>query len=105
MHPNDTEKARILEQLARKSLTLTLQTLAHVGQTEIARVLGISDSTISRIKSDRLEEVVKVLAACGLKVVPHDYHGDHSEFMDAALVFACYGIKALRKDQQILNSE
>ena len=105
MQPNDTEKARAMEQLARKNLTLTLQALAQVGQTEIARILGISDATVSRIKSERLEEVVKVLAACGLKVVPQDYHGDHCEFMDAALMFACYGIKALRKDQRTLTRE
>lgn len=99
MEINNDEKARILKHLAHSSLTLTLQTFAQVGQAEIARALSISDSTVSRIKSERLEEVVNVLAACGLKIVPQDYHGDHCEYIDAALVFACYGIKALRKDQ------
>lgn len=35
--------------------------------------MGISDSTISRIKTERLEECVTLLAHLGLKVVPSDY--------------------------------
>ena len=91
------------KQAAHKSLSLALQALSSVGQSEIARNLGISDATVSRIKSERLEEVVNVLAACGLKVVPQEFQGDHAEFLDAALVFACYGIKAVRKDQRLLS--
>jgi predicted XRE-type DNA-binding protein len=99
---NDDEKARTKKLLTRKNLPLALQTIVQVGQTEITNMLGISDSTVSRIKSERLEKVIKVLAACDLKVVPKNYHGDHAEFIDAALVLSYCGIKAVRKDQRLL---
>lgn len=40
----------------------------------IAVTMGLSDSTISRIKNERLEEVLTILAHLGLKVVPVDAH-------------------------------
>jgi hypothetical protein len=105
VNTHSSESARNIEVIARKNLSLALQAIAQAGQTEIAQRLNFSTSTVSRIKSERLEEVIKVLAACGLKVVQQDYHGDHAEFIDAALVFAAYGLKAVRKDQRVLNQE
>ena len=105
MNADNSEKARTIERVAHKSLTTALQALSQVGQVEIAQCLGISNSTVSRIKSERLEEVVKVLAACGLKIVPQDYGGVHAEFIEAALVFAYYGVKAIRKDQGLLTED
>jgi hypothetical protein len=78
-------------------MSIALQAHAQVGQVEIARRLQLSAATVSRIKSERLEEVLKVLAASGLKVMPLETTGNYSgEFIDAALVFAVYGIKAIR---------
>ena len=105
MNTLPTENTRNIEAVARNSLSMALQALAQVGQAEIARCLNLSTSTVSRIKSERLEEVVNVLAVCGLKIVPQDYSGDHAEFIDAALVFAAYGLKAIQKDQRLLTEE
>ena len=35
--------------------------------------MGVSEATISRIKNERAEEVLLVLAHLGLKIVPADY--------------------------------
>jgi hypothetical protein len=103
VNTNDDEIARTKELLTRKSLSLALQAIAQVGQTEFANMLGISYSTVSRINSERLEEMIKLLAACDLKVVPQNYHGNHAEFIDTALMLASYSIKAVRKDQRLLT--
>ncbi|MBL4826713.1 MAG: Lrp/AsnC family transcriptional regulator [Spongiibacteraceae bacterium] len=105
MNTHSPDTTRNIEVIARKNLSLVLQAIAQAGQAEIAQRLNFSTSTVSRIKSERLEEVIKVLAACGLKIVPQDCHGDHAEFIDAALVFAAYGLTAVRKDQSVLNQE
>lgn len=39
----------------------------------VAAAMGTSDSTVSRIKTERLEEVVLFLAHLGLKIVPADF--------------------------------
>lgn len=36
--------------------------------------MGVSDSTISRIKTERMEECITLLSHLGLKVVPASYH-------------------------------
>jgi predicted XRE-type DNA-binding protein len=105
VNTNDDEKSRTKELLTRKNLSLALQASAQMGQTEIASILGICGSTVSRIKLKRLEEVIKVLAAFDLNVVPQNYHGDHAEFIDAALVLSYCGIKAVRKDQRLLAEQ
>lgn len=54
----------------RRSLTLVLQRLAVPGtQARLADSAGLSESTVSRIKSDRLEDVLTMLAYLDLKVV------------------------------------
>lgn len=39
------------------------------GQIEIARSLGLSESTVSEMKGKQIPLVAKLLAVCGLKVV------------------------------------
>lgn len=59
---------------ARKGVQLALQALQEPGKAgAVAAAMGVSDSTISRIKTERLEEVVMVLAHLGLKVVPAEF--------------------------------
>lgn len=59
---------------ARKGLQLALHAMQDAGKAgEVAAAMGVSDSTISRIKTERLEEVVLFLAHLGLKVVPSAY--------------------------------
>lgn len=53
--------------------SLVLQRMAAAGQNELAKLMGVSESTINRIKTERLEEVLLVLAHLGLKVVPAEF--------------------------------
>lgn len=59
---------------ARKGVQLALQRLQEPGKAgAVAVAMGVSDSTISRIKTERMEEVVALLAHLGLKVVPAEF--------------------------------
>lgn len=59
---------------ARKGVQLALQALQESGKAgAVAAAMGVSDSTISRIKTERLEEVALMLAHLGLKVVPANF--------------------------------
>lgn len=56
---------------ARKANAMLLQALKAPGsQVAIAASLGASESTISRIKNERLHECLMFLYAAGFKVVP-----------------------------------
>jgi len=59
---------------ARKGVQRALQSLQEAGKAgAVALSMGVSDSTVSRIKTERLEECVLMLAHLGLKVVPTDF--------------------------------
>lgn len=59
---------------ARKGVRLALQRLQEPGKaTSVAESMGVSDSTVSRIKTERMEEVIVLLAHLGLKVVPAEF--------------------------------
>lgn len=57
----------------QKAVSLVLQRMAEGTQAALAVSMGISESTVNRIKTERLEEVMLMLAHLGLKVVPADY--------------------------------
>lgn len=58
---------------ARNALARILQVLAPAGsQVAIAASMGASESTVSRIKNERLPECLAFLYACGFKVVSAD---------------------------------
>ena len=55
---------------ARKSYSTVLQRLQTPGtQTAIAAAMGVSESTISRMKTEQLEHLCLLLAHAGLKIV------------------------------------
>lgn len=55
---------------AIKNERIILKALADTGQVAVARELGVSESSISKSK-DSVQPMAKILAACGLKVVPN----------------------------------
>jgi hypothetical protein len=56
---------------ARKGAQLAFQALQEPGKASaIAVCMGMSDATVSRIKNERMEEGLLLLAHLGLKVVP-----------------------------------
>lgn len=59
---------------ARKTVQQALQRLQEPGTgVAVAAAMGVSESTVSRIKTERLEEVALFLACLGLKVVPAEF--------------------------------
>ena len=59
---------------ARKSVQVALQRLqAGESAASIAAAMGVSEATMSRLKNERLEEVLLLLAHLGLKVVPAEF--------------------------------
>lgn len=59
------------QERARKAHAQVLQALREPGrQAAIAACLGTSDSTISRIKNERLEDVLAFLYAAGFEICP-----------------------------------
>lgn len=58
----------------RKAMQLALQRLQEPGTAgAVAAAMGVSESTVSRIKTERMEEVIAFLAHLGLKVVPAEF--------------------------------
>jgi hypothetical protein len=69
-----TPVSRTPAETTRKGVQLALQALQEPGKAgALAVAMGVSDSTVSRIKTERLEEAVLFLAHLGLKVVPADF--------------------------------
>ena len=64
--PTPTEKAR-------KALASVLQVLKSNGkQGQVATTLGVSDSTMSRLVNDHMEQVIAVLYQAGFKCVSQE---------------------------------
>jgi hypothetical protein len=53
---------------------LALQNLQRPGSAvSVAAAMGVSESTVSRLKNEHMESVLTMLAHLGLKVVPADF--------------------------------
>ena len=61
-------------ELARKNHATVLQCLATASQKRVADVLGVHESTVSRMKGPdaEIETIMRLLAALNLKVVAAD---------------------------------
>ena len=61
----------MMDARTRKTLAVVLQALASVGQRATAEAVGVSETTISRMKSEGdLQRFAQILTALGLKPVP-----------------------------------
>lgn len=54
----------------RRNLALLMRCLAEVSQKRVASLIGVSETTLSDMKTDHLERFAALAAACGLKLVP-----------------------------------
>lgn len=89
------------DETARKIASLILQRLSEVGQNEVARTLGTSDATVSRLKAD-IPQLSGLIAKCGLKVVPMGYRCVEPKKMDALLTLAGLQIDQLRQRPELV---
>ena len=58
---------------AKKGQTLILKAMADGTQAALAVAMGVSETTVNRLKADHLENMTLMLAHLGLKIVPSDY--------------------------------
>ena len=77
---------------ARETLAVILSALATKGQGAIAQVMGVSDSSMSRWKSDEIPVMAKFLGALGLKVVPEAYVMVDPEYLHSLRTLAKVGL-------------
>lgn len=82
---------------ARKIRAAIFDGLARVGQAEVARRLGISESGVSKAKGDELEVAAKILAAAEMKAVPVHFECVDPDVMKALLTLAGQRLDGLRK--------
>lgn len=73
---------------ARKNHTAILQALAEVSQARVAELMGVSEATVSRIKSKDLEEISAFIAACAIKCTPESLECWPKDYMRALHVLA-----------------
>lgn len=69
---------------ARKNERAILRGLARIGQAAVAAELGVSESTVSRLKEGEIERFSRLLALCGLKAVPLEmrcYPPEHVDWL------------------------
>lgn len=75
--PAGNERAReawspLIDRRARKNYARALRALAAIGQRQVADLMGVHESNVSRWKDGPIENACAFLAACGLKVVSED---------------------------------
>jgi DNA-binding XRE family transcriptional regulator len=87
---------------SRKAFSRVLQRLQDPGtQRNLANMLGVSESTISRIKTEKLEDALALLYQLGFKVVPQDRYCVPADYLHALQVMAREHM--LRADQPSLQ--
>ncbi len=74
--------------IARESLSAILQALSEKGQGAVAQVMGVSDSSMSRWKSDEIPVMARLLAALDLNVYPKSFVVVDPEYLHALRVLA-----------------
>lgn len=61
-----------LRESARKIETLLRNVLADVGQATVADKMGVSESTVSRMKTDDIERISLFVVSLDLRIVASD---------------------------------
>lgn len=82
-----------VDENARETLSVILQALAGKGQGPMAQVMGISDSSMSRWKSDEIPVMAKFLTALDLKIVPDTFVCVDPEYLKALRTLARVGLE------------
>lgn len=86
---------------ARKIESLILQALSRTGSEPVAREIGVSEATVSRLRNEHLRHFAALLAATGLKVVPVEMQCYRFESIAAMLTLAKERMAQLETPQQL----
>lgn len=90
---------------ARKNERAVLHALARISQTRVAESMGVSDSTITRLKDGGIEQAALLLAACGLKVVPTGMRCFREDKVHALLTLARDHLAQMHGPDQLVWEE
>ena len=89
----------------RRNTALILSGLAGLSQRRVAELMGISESTLSDMKSDgRLERFASMLAALGLQLVPADAQVFDPKQIAALKLFAVLGLDNVQPQRQEVDA-
>jgi predicted DNA-binding protein (UPF0251 family) len=89
-----TELSPAIVQRSRKINALVLQSLADLKQNNVAALMGVDGSTVTRIKDERIAQMALFLAACGLKVVRESANVYDESYIAALKKLAGIGLEA-----------
>lgn len=90
-----SELSRTPTERARKAHSAALQAMQDPGtQRTVAQVLGVSESTVSRIKTEKLEDAITLLYHLGFKVVPQDMRCFPADYVKALHTMARMHVEA-----------
>ena len=79
-----SELSRTPAEKARKAFASVLQSMQEVGtQRNVAQVLGVSEATVSRIKTEKLEDAMTLLYHLGFKVVNNEMKCYPADYVQA----------------------
>lgn len=88
---------------ARKTQSVILRAMQEPGrQTAVATCMGVSESTVSRLKSEHLEQFCVLLAHLGLKVVPQGMQCFPEDKVQALLTLAKGHLAAIQRPEQLV---
>lgn len=74
---------------SRKAHSLVLQAMQDAGTARnVAQILGVSESTVSRTKTEKLEDALVLLYHLGFKVVPQEMRCYPADYVRALHVMA-----------------
>jgi transcriptional regulator with XRE-family HTH domain len=98
-----------MDAIARKSERIVLRQLAKVGQLAVADAMGVSESTVSRMKDrdekggpSQIQKWCKALAAMGLKIVPSHYKCFDQKEIEALFVLAKGRMSKMESTQELV---
>jgi hypothetical protein len=82
------ESSTQLDARSRKNCATILKGLASAGQAKAAEAIERDESAVSRMKDKDIPALAKLLAVCGLKVVPEGVKCYDPNFIGAVLYLA-----------------
>lgn len=90
---------------SRKIASTILTGLHRVGQVRVAEHCECSESKISKWKSEDLENAARIIAACGMKVVPIEKRCFDQQQIAAILTLAKQHMASIESPDQLTWEE
>ena len=97
---------------ARNGISRILQALATGNNSEIATLIGVDPSTVSRMKNDKktnglteIETLCELLSCLGLKIVPKEYQSIDKSRVEALLVMSKSWMSRIESVDDLFHDE